>query len=146
MLAVRFGERRRWRGFAVLAIGAALSSCSAAPQPGRSARAESHLQSLIAGKVRGPAATCLPNYRASDMVVIDGRTIAFRDGSRRVWIADLRQGCANLGSGNYALVTRQFAGTGPCRGEIAEVADLTSGMTVGSCVFGDFVPYSRAGG
>lgn len=134
------------RGIALLLIGAALTSCAAAPQPGRSARAESRFQELLAGKVAGPAVSCLPSYRADDMVVIDDETVAFRDGSRRVWVANLENGCSNLASGHYALVTRRFGGTGLCRGDIARVADLTSGMTVGSCVFGDFTPYERTRG
>lgn len=137
------------RGIALLvagAAGAALASCAAAPQPGRSAQAESHFQTLIAGKVAGPAMSCLPSYRSSDMVVIDGQTVAFRDGGRRLWVTDLGQGCSNLGSGHYALVTRSYGGTGLCRGDIAQVADLASGFTVGSCVFGDFVPYEKPKG
>ena len=134
------------RGIALLMIGATLASCAAAPQPGRSARAESHFQKLIAGKVAGPAMSCLPNYRSSDMVVIDDQTVAFRDGSRRVWLADLGQGCSHLGSGHYALVTRRYGGGSLCRGDIAQVADLTSGFTVGTCVFGDFTPYVKPRG
>lgn len=129
------------RGIALLLIGATLASCAAAPQPGRSARAESRFQELLAGKVAGPAVSCLPSYRDSDMVVIDDQTVAFRDSSRRVWVSRLQNSCSNLGSGHYALVTKRFGGTGLCRGDIGQVADLTNGITVGSCVFGDFTPY-----
>ena len=134
------------RGIALLLIGATLASCAAAPQPGRSARAENRFQQLLAGKVAGPAVSCLPSYRANDMVVIDDSTIAFRDGSRRVYVANLSHSCSNLGSGHYALVTKRFGGSGLCRGDIGQVADLTSGMTVGSCVFGDFTPYEGTRG
>ena len=134
------------RGIALLLIGATLASCAVAPQPGRSARAENRFQQLLAGKVAGPAVSCLPSYRATDMVVIDDQTIAFRDGSRRVWVANLSHSCSNLGSGHYALVTKTFGGTGLCRGDIGQVADLTNGFTVGSCVFGDFTPYEKPRG
>ena len=134
------------RGIALLLIGATLASCAAAPQPGRSAKAETRFQNLLAGKVAGPAVSCLPSYRAEDMIVIDDETIAFRDSSRRVWVTNLQGGCSNLGSGSYALVTKRFGGSGLCRGDIGQVADLTSGMTVGSCVFGDFTPYERPNG
>lgn len=134
------------RGIALLLIGAALGSCSTAPQPGRSAKAEAHFQKLLAGKVAGKPLSCLPTFRSSDMVVIDEQTIAFRDGSRRVWVTNLENGCSNLGSGHYALVTKTFGGMGLCRGDIARVADLTNGITVGSCVFGDFVPYMKPHG
>ena len=134
------------RGIALLLIGATLASCAVAPQPGRSARAESRFQQLLAGKVAGPAVSCLPSYRANDMVVIDDQTIAFRDGSRRVYVANLSHSCSNLGSGHYALVTKRYGGSGLCRGDIGQVADLTSGITVGSCVFGDFTPYEGTRG
>ena len=133
------------RGISLLLIGATLASCAAAPQPGRSAKAESHFQQLLAGKVAGRTAACLPSYRARDMVVIDDQTIAFRDGARRVWVTNLSNSCNNLGSGHYALVTRNFS-SNLCRGDIAEVADVSTGMTVGSCVIGDFTLYERAPG
>jgi hypothetical protein len=78
--------------------------------------------------------------------VIDEQTIAFREGSRRVWVSNLSHSCSNLGSGNYALVTKRYGGSGLCRGDIGQVADLTSGITVGSCVFGDFTPYEGTRG
>ena len=134
------------RGIALLLIGATLASCAVAPQPGRSAKAEARFQQLLAGKVAGEAVSCLPSYRANDMVVIDDQTIAFREGSRRVWVANLTHSCSNLGSGHYALVTKRSGGTGLCRGDIGQVADLTTGITVGSCVFGDFTPYERTRG
>jgi hypothetical protein len=40
------------------------------------------------------------------------------------------------------LVLRSSGGS-LCRGEIGEVVDLRSGVTMGSCVLGDFIPYSR---
>jgi hypothetical protein len=110
----------------------------------RSAAGEQHLQKLLAGKTAGAPTSCLPNYRSSDMVVIDNNTVVFRDGGRRVWRSEMRGGCNQLGSSFYTIVTRSFGGRGPCGGDIAEIADLTSGVTVGSCVWGDFVPYTPA--
>jgi hypothetical protein len=134
------------RGISLLLVGAALASCSTAPQPGRSAHAENHFRQLIAGKVAGQPVTCLASYRARDMVVIDDSTIAFRESRSRVWVSNLRSSCSNLGSGHYALVTRTFGGTGLCSGDIAEVADLSNGFTVGSCVVGEFTPYTKPRG
>ena len=134
------------RGISFLLMGAALSACSTAPQPGRSAHAENHFRELISGKVAGQPVACLPSYRAKDMVVIDDSTIAFREGGSRVWVTNLRSSCAHLGSGHYALVTRTFGGTGLCSGDIAEVADVSNGFTVGSCVVGEFTPYTKRRG
>lgn len=131
------------RGIALLLVGAALASCATQPEPGRSAQAERDFQKLIAGKVAGAPASCLPSYRANDLVVIDDNTLAYREGGRRVWVTNLNGGCSNIGAGHYALVTRTYGGMGLCHGDIAEVADLTTGMTVGSCTFGEFVPYTK---
>ncbi len=132
------------RAMSLLIVSASLAACTTAPQPvTRSAKAEAHLQKILAGKVAGPSVTCLPSYRSNDMVVIDDNTILFRDGSRRVYRNDLvGGGCTRIGSGFYALVTRTFGGFGLCRGDIARVMDVQNGITVGTCVIGDFVPYT----
>lgn len=135
------------RRFALLPVlAAALSACasSAADEP-RSPQAQQELDRYLAGRVAGKPESCLPNYRAQDMVVIDDNTILFRDGANRVWRADLQGGCNGLGSGGRALVTKQFTGGMLCRGEIAQVLDTASGFTVGSCALGDFIPYTGPG-
>ena len=131
------------RSMSLLFLAAALAGCTTAPAPEmRSAKAEAHLQKLLAGKTAGPARSCLPDHRSDNMVVVDDNTVVFRDG-RTVYRNDFQGGgCSQLGSGFYALLTRRTGGGGLCRGDIAEVKDLSNGITVGSCVLGDFVPYS----
>ena len=134
------------RGLSILLLGAALAGCSTTvEQPMRSAKAQEQYQQLISGKVAGPAVSCLPTYNANDMRVIDEETIAFRLGSNRVYVAHMPGGCSNLGRANYTMVTRQVGASGLCRGDIAQIVDPVNGITVGSCVFGDFTPYTRAG-
>lgn len=131
------------RSMSLIALAAALGACSTAPAPvgPASPEGEARLQSLLAGKVAGEPRTCLPHSRTDNMVIIDDNRVAFRDGSR-VYVNQLRGGCDRLGTGFYALVTRSGGGT-LCSGEIAQVADLTTGITVGSCALGNFVPYSN---
>lgn len=131
------------RGISLLLIGAAIVGCTttAAQQPLRSAAKQHEYERLLAGKVAGPPISCLPRYASNDMVVIDENTIAFRDGSRRTYINHMQGGCNNLG-GTTALVTRQYGTAQLCRGDIGQVTDLTNHFTVGSCVFGDFIPYT----
>ncbi len=127
-----------------LVFGSALVGCSTGPSP-RSPNAQAHLEQILAGKVAQAPIDCLHRSNSSDMIVIDDHTILFREG-RRVYRNDLAGGsCPGLATGNI-LVTRQFGGQGLCRGEIAHVISPGSGMTVGSCVMGDFVPYTTAGG
>jgi hypothetical protein len=91
----------------------------------------------------------LPNYlSANDMTVIDDSTIVFGRGSLSgsVYVAHMRSPCTGLrGPGPNALVTRQVGSSGLCSGDIATVQDTMAHITVGSCTFGEFVPYARAG-
>ena len=130
------------RGLSLVLIGAAVASCSTAPES-RSPRAEDHLQRVLAGKVALAPVDCLRSYSSNDMIVIDDGTILFREGGR-IYRNDLGGGrCSGLSMGN-ALLTRQFGGQGLCRGDVAQVLSPSNGMIVGSCVLGDFVPYERA--
>jgi hypothetical protein len=124
-------------------VAAALASCApVAPPEARTPHAEARLQQVLAGKVPGPAMTCLPSHGTREMITIDDNTILFRRG-QTVYRNDPVGGCPGLASGFYALVTRS-TGSGLCRGDIAQVADLGTGMIVGSCALGDFVPYRPA--
>ena len=133
------------RSIAVLLLGSSLLACTTVPpSPTRAARSAAELQSLIAGKDAQAPVSCLPTYHANDMVVIDENTVAFRSGPSSVYVAHMNGPCSNLGgAGNYALLTLNTGGTGLCRGEIARVVDTQSRITVGSCSFGDFVPYAK---
>ena len=108
----------------------------------RSAEAQATYDRMLAGKTAGRPANCLPLLRSHDMVVIDDDTILYRDG-RTTYVNHPLGSCNLLGRGSYALVTRS-SGSQLCRGDIANVVDATTGVTVGSCALGDFVPYKPA--
>jgi hypothetical protein len=134
------------RSIPLLLIGACLASCMTAPpsQTG-TAQNEGRLHRLIAGKVAGTPQSCIPNIttRGNTMVVIDDQTVAFKATGGRVYVGHLGAGCDNIGMGN-SLVTRQSAASSLCRGDIAQLQNLSSGATVGSCTFQEFIPYSSA--
>ena len=127
----------------VLMAGAVLASCTTAPPaPTRTADKQRDYEMALAGKVPQRPISCLPHYRANDMRTIDENTILFRNGST-TYVAHMRGGCNGLGSGSYALVTRQFGTADLCSGDIAQVVDTVNGTSVGSCVWGEFTPYVR---
>ena len=130
-----------------LLIASALGACSAAPPEmmQRSARDDARLTALTAGKIAGAPMSCLSSFRSKDMVVIDDNTVAFRDGPGRVYVNNMQGGCLNMGRGSAALVT-ETTGSSLCRGDIAQVVDVANRIPMGSCVFGDFVPYARTPG
>lgn len=137
------------RGISLLLLGAMVASCTTAPpQPTRSAKNQQRYEQLIAGKVAQPPVNCLPHYNASDMVVIDDSTIVFGHsvGTGTVYVAHMRGPCSGLaGPGPNALITRQTGTANLCQGDIAQVQDTMAHITVGSCSFGEFVPYVKPG-
>ena len=131
----------RLLAFASIAVLAA--SCTTAyPTVEQQQRQARELQRELGGKVAGAPIRCLPTYRARDMLAIDEQTIIFRDG-RTTYVSRMKGGCSGLGSAGYTLITKTIGGSNLCGGDIAQVADISSGMVVGSCTFGDFVPYRR---
>jgi hypothetical protein len=122
----------------LLALGSCSIGVPRTPAEGGGPGA-ARLASLLAGKVPGEALSCLRRGETSDLVVIDEGTIAYRNG-RTVYVNRLAGGCSGLG-GPYTLVMRTTS-EGACRGDIAEVRDLTHGTIVGSCSLGDFIPYA----
>ena len=137
------------RSIYLLIAGSILASCTTAPPPPgtpmRSASGERAYQNLIAGKVPQQPISCLPNYNANDMSIIDGQTLGFRVGSGNstAYLMHLTPGCENLGSGTYALLSRQAGGMGLCRGDIQQVVDTMNHVTAGSCTIAAVVPYVR---
>ena len=108
----------------------------------RSPEAQRDLARWLDGRVAGTAQSCLPSFRSQDQIVVDENTILYRDGSNRIWRNDMRGPCNGLGRPGTAILTRQFSGGSLCSGEIAQIIDTSAGFTVGSCSFGDFVPYT----
>jgi hypothetical protein len=123
---------------------AAVSGCMTQPPPeARAAEAQAKLAEVTAGKVAGAPIACLPaRISPRNMVVIDDSTIAFEDGPSRTYVNHLRGACPNVGNGSYTLLVRS-SGSGTCSGDIADVADVRTGTTAGSCALGEFVPYTR---
>jgi hypothetical protein len=129
-----------------LSAAAVLASCSTTPvEHVRSPEAEKELTKALAGRVAGKPVSCLPNYRADDMQIIDDWTILFRDG-RTIYLQNPRGGCSGIGSRRNVLVTRLFGTNQLCSGDINHLFDPTSGIGGGACVFSEFVPYTKPAG
>ena len=125
----------------LLLLGGLVASCNAAPPPPVTTGQASTAARLLAGKVAGPPVNCISDFRAYDMRWLDSDTVAFKASGNRVYVNHFQGGCDNYG-GRYALVTRQVATAQLCRGDIASLVDTTSRYQAGSCVFGDFIPYT----
>ena len=120
----------------------ATSCMTAYPSEAQQQRNAREMQRELGGKVAGQPIRCLPSYRTRDMKAIDEHTILFRDG-RTTYVSRMNGACSGLGNAGYTLITRTIGGSNLCGGDIAQVADTSSRMIVGSCSFGDFVPYRQ---
>jgi hypothetical protein len=119
---------------------AGLCACATASEaPQRTAQQQREYDHLTAGRVPGKPEKCLPTYRSNDFTIIDDDTILFRD-RRTTYVNHPLGGCDNLHQSSRALVTHNV-GPQLCRGDLATVIDPTSGMAVGACALGDFIPY-----
>ena len=129
----------------LMITASAITSCTSGPQSAEyDAANAAKLQATLAGKVAGAAVSCLPSFRSNDMIRVGDDVAVFRDGRNRVYVNRLHGRCNGLGNPNYTLVTKTVSSSSVCRGDIARIVDLPTGMTVGSCSFGDFVPYTKA--
>jgi hypothetical protein len=142
-------EEVKMRRFSLLILGTVLASCTAnpnAPLPAYAQRTPSGqraYETLLAGKAPAAPISCLPSYRANDMSVIDGQTLGFRLGTGTTYLVHLGPGCELLGTGTYALLSKQYGSPGMCRGDIQQVVDTLNRVNVGSCVITEIVPYYR---
>jgi len=128
----------------MIALGGvlAIAGCSTAPYAEvRNPKAQQELAQALAGRTAQPPVRCLPNYRTTEMQVIDDWTILYRDG-RTTYVQNPRGGCRGLGNGSYTMVIRQYGTNQLCDGDLSQLVDLRSGMGGGSCVFGPFTPYT----
>ena len=129
-----------------ISVATILAACSTtAEQQARSPEAEAELAQALAGRVAGPPVRCIPTYRADDMKIIDDSTILFKDGST-IYLQTPPGGCPGIAVHRNVLVSRPMPSNQLCSGDIQQLFDPVSRIGGGSCVFGDFVPYTKAAG
>ncbi len=123
----------------------ALAACGASYEDApRSQRAQTRLDRALDGKVAGEPQRCISRFRRNEQEIVDRNTILFKNGRDLVYRNDPEGGCGGLDPTRAILINT--IGDGDfCRGDIIRVFDTTSGSTVGSCAFSDFIPYRRPG-
>lgn len=109
----------------------------------RQARNDAKLSRALAGLTPGEPQTCLndPDRRAARVENIGG-TLLFRVGSGRVFRNDMNGNCTS--SSIDPIFVTQTPSTSLCRGDITQLIDRGSRFPIGSCAYGEFVPYTRA--
>lgn len=95
----------------------------------------------LAGFIPGPPQSCVQQTLLREMSS-HGDTLIYRSNSGVRYVNRTSGGCSPDRDDAF-LVTRTPS-TSLCRGDIAQAISRTSRFPVGSCSYGDFVPYRRA--
>jgi hypothetical protein len=110
---------------------------NASDQP-LSERDQRRMEAMIGDRVPGEPVNCIPLRPTTQSSIIGNRMVLYRNGPV-VYANDFDGVCPTLRSDATLVVdtvTSQL-----CSGDIAQIRDPHSGVSFGSCVFGEFVPY-----
>ena len=128
----------------ILGALAAPAISNAAGEPKLTERQQAKLDAMLKGRVAGEPQACIQRVDKADMTTISDGVFVFASSrnAKTIYVNKPAYGCH--GAKTDALVTRPFS-TSYCRGEIVQVVDLQNGVHRGSCAWGDFIPYTKAG-
>jgi len=125
----------------VLPVAACAQSTNRPTELG--AREARDLAKAIEGKEPGAPISCVSADRGSELRAIGDHTLIYKVSKDLVYRNNLEGACNGLAQGDTMVlnrVTSQY-----CRGDIARVVNLPSGMYSGSCALGEFIPYRTPG-
>lgn len=96
----------------------------------------------IEGRVAGEPVSCISRIDQKRLTVVGDKYLIYQRSSnpKTIYINEPYGGCRD--AEDNTLVTKRFSSR-LCRGEIAEVKDLSTGIHYDSCSFGRFVPYTK---
>ena len=128
---------------AIAGLALAAAGCAAHESP----EARMDREAALSAELRdyepaGPATACVStrnlrgNRSAGDAIVFDGL-------GNMIYVNRPAGGCPDL---RHNALSVRTTGAQLCRGDIATVVDVSSGITYGGCGLGDFEPYRRREG
>jgi hypothetical protein len=123
------------RALILISVAAALASCTRPLPPGTSLAQET------AGRVAGPAQSCVSTFGQENLRVLDAQTVAYGWGNL-VYINHLAGPCPALSPQNTVIV-EGMTGSQYCRGDRVRGLEPGSIIPGPSCNLGDWVPYRR---
>ena len=131
----------------LIAVALAVAGCTPTPQQRiatqeANAAAAEKLGKALAGLTPGQPTSCMPRFPTTQVQAF-GPTILYTVSRGLKYRTDTAGGCERVGRGDI-LVTRSPSGQ-LCQGDIATTIDQTARTFSGSCSFGPFVRYSKAG-
>ncbi|WP_417592616.1 hypothetical protein [Parasphingorhabdus sp.] len=100
------------------------------------------LDKRLEGRTAGEPKSCISSNDQRNMTVISDDLLLFSSSrnAKTIYVNKPYGGCRNADR-NILVYRRSTAAL--CRGDIIQLVDNASGMTVGSCAFGEFVPYTK---
>lgn len=105
------------------------------------ARAHADLRAALAGYSPRPTVSCVSSRDLEGNRSFGENAILFEGTGDRFYL-NRPSNCPTLGPGRTLRV--RSVSTRLCRGDIADVVDLSSRINLGGCSLGDFTPYTRA--
>ena len=103
---------------------------------------QTKLDKRLEGRTAGEARSCINSNDQRHMTVISDDILIFASSrnAHTVYVNKPYGGCANA---EHNILSYKRSTSSLCKGEIIQLIDNLSGMTMGSCAFGDFVPYTK---
>lgn len=105
---------------------------------------QTEFDKITKSRKAGEPVSCINRADQKRLTVIGDKYLVYKRSSdpETIYVNEPYGGCRS--AEHNTLVTRKSTAQ-LCRGEIARIKDMTSGMVVGSCSFSDFVPYTKTG-
>ena len=109
-----------------------------------SEKEQAEFAKLVKDRKAGEPVSCISRADQKRLTVIGDKYLVYKRSSNpeTIYVNEPYGGCRS--AEHNTLVTRRSMSQ-LCRGEIAQIRDMTSGMFVGSCSFSAFVPYTMTG-
>lgn len=120
----------------MLIAAAALTASCARPATLQGAA----LAQETAGRIAGPAQTCINTEQAQNLRVLDRQTLAYGWGST-VYINHLAAACPGLDQTSTLIISAQSGQY--CRGDRVQARELGAIIPGPSCNLNDWIPYRR---
>ena len=119
----------------LLALAVAAPAAAAGPD------GEAKLARLIAGRTAGPPRSCISRRPDDRSEVVEKVGVVFDVGATR-YVSRFQGGCEQLTA--FTQIVTRTPTTQLCAGDIADVVtNPPPAINVGSCTYGEFVPYAR---
>ena len=100
------------------------------------------LDNRLEGRTEGKAQSCIGANDQSEMTVISDDILIFGSSrnARTIYVNKPYGGCRNA---DRSILSYKRPTSSLCKGEAIDLIDSSTRMSMGSCAFGEFVPYTK---